>query len=199
MDDVSLLIGIGARGVERILVVLFAGLSVYFGFRLFLSLPMTNNQAGKIELPGFKVVLSKVGPGVFFAAFGSAVLVASFLHPVSIDQQNVSYMGAISLPSPIPTTQPTSVDDSSKAPQLARVELALQTLNCLPVYAKTAQGQLLPSDIEPTLRDAKLALLSTVWDEIQWGNYSEFVDWSRTGLSRVPEKIQRLYDAQIDC
>ncbi|MCF6255974.1 MAG: hypothetical protein L3J98_06840 [Gammaproteobacteria bacterium] len=199
MNDIGLLVGIGARSTERILVVLFAGLSVYFGFRLFLALPMQNNQAGKIELPGFKVILSKAGPGIFFAAFGSAVLVASFIHPISIDQQNGSYMGAVSPASPMPITSLTPVDDGSKAVQLAQVELALQTLNCLPAYAKAAQGQLLPSDIELTVRDAKLALLRTVWDDVQWGDYSEFVAWSRTGLSQTPKKIQALYAANITC
>jgi len=198
VDDIGLLIGIGARGIERLLVVLFAGLSIYFGFRLFLALPTQNNQQGEIELPGFKVVLSKVGPGVFFAAFGSAVLIASFTHPVSVDLESGSYAGAVSQTVAVSAlSTPNAV--TGRAAELDRIALALQTLNCLPAYAQAAQGRLLAGDIEPALRDAKLALLQPVWDQMQWGDYARFKAWAHSGAGQVPDKIQILYLAQTDC
>ena len=62
------------RMFERILVVLVGGLSIYLGYRLFFHLPMEKRSGGELTFPGMKVVLTRVGPGVFFAAFGSVVL-----------------------------------------------------------------------------------------------------------------------------
>lgn len=66
------------RGIERLIIVAFGGLSIYLGFRLFDRASVTagemSAQAGSISL-----TLRKVWPGVFFAAFGMFILVISML------------------------------------------------------------------------------------------------------------------------
>ena len=62
------------RGAERLLIVAVAALCIRFGYKLFQSLPVEHSSGGSLKLPSARVVLSKVGPGVFFALFGALVL-----------------------------------------------------------------------------------------------------------------------------
>jgi len=64
------------RGTERILIVLIAGLSIFLGYRLFhLAVASEGEFAGKGY--GASVTMRRIGPGVFFAFFGAAVLIFS--------------------------------------------------------------------------------------------------------------------------
>ena len=80
MDPQSLTILVGA--FQRILSILIGGMLIYFGYRLFLSLPGKRGRdggSGEFSLGGAnKVKLSKVGPGVFFAVFGAGLIAYSF-------------------------------------------------------------------------------------------------------------------------
>src|SRR5689334_5936585 len=62
------------RGVERVIIVAVAALCISLGYALFQSVPTDHESGGKFEFANAKIVLSKVGPGVFFALFGSLVL-----------------------------------------------------------------------------------------------------------------------------
>ncbi len=197
MDEIGLLFGIGARGIERLLVVVFAGLSIYFGYRLFLALPI-NDHKGEIAVPGFKVVLTKAGPGVFFAAFGSAILIAAFTNPVDIDFERGSYAGAMPAAAQDLATMPDT-PEAGLEPARERVRLALQTLNCLPGYAAAASANLAASDIELAVRDAKVALLQGVWKSGEWGEYDVFVAWSKTGQGAIPDELRAWYLARNGC
>ena len=48
----SNLVAIAAHSIERIIAVLLGGLAVYYGFRLFLVIPLETLSDGKIQLPG---------------------------------------------------------------------------------------------------------------------------------------------------
>jgi len=78
---------VAGRMIERLLVVASAGLSIYLGYRLFLRIPDYRDAQGEIKLPAMNmsVTFSRVGPGVFFAVFGAAVLLASYLHPITVE------------------------------------------------------------------------------------------------------------------
>lgn len=66
------------RSFERILDTVIGGISIYLGYRLFLKLPEKTDSQGKVVLPGnISIYLSRVGPGVFFALFGAAVIALS--------------------------------------------------------------------------------------------------------------------------
>src|SRR5262249_56468134 len=92
MDPESLTILVGA--FQRILSILIGGMLVYFGYRLFLSLPGKrggDRGSGEFSLGrGSKVKLSKVGPGVFFAIFGAGLIAYSFAKPMKV---NIPAMG----------------------------------------------------------------------------------------------------------
>ena len=63
------------RGVERILIVGGGLMALYLGYRLFLG-GLNSEQSGEFAGKSFSIKLIKVGPGVFFALFGTCVLMA---------------------------------------------------------------------------------------------------------------------------
>jgi hypothetical protein len=72
-----------ARATERILLVLVGALAVYLGYSLFRHIPSVNKSEGKLALPGgVSIFLTRIGPGVFFAFFGIAVIGYSVAQPV---------------------------------------------------------------------------------------------------------------------
>jgi hypothetical protein len=87
MDPQSLTIVLGA--FQRMLGILIGGMLVYFGYRLFLSLPGKRGRdggSGEFSLGrSSKVKLSKVGPGVFFAIFGAGLIAYSFAKPMKVN------------------------------------------------------------------------------------------------------------------
>jgi len=64
------------RGGERILIVLFGGLSLFFGWNLF-RVGVMQEQRAEFKNGDVSVTLQKVGPGIFFALFGSCILVVA--------------------------------------------------------------------------------------------------------------------------
>ena len=65
---------VALRGAERLLIVAVAGLSIVLGFWLFKIVPTDTDSSGEFRALNMSIVVSKVGPGVFFAAFGALVL-----------------------------------------------------------------------------------------------------------------------------
>lgn len=171
------------RMVERITAVLIGGLSIYLGYRLFFHLPFVHDNEGQIEMPGVKIVLSRIGPGVFFAAFGAMVLVYSFGHPISYERSSdnkkpASQVSNTSKESETPMdtkkfTGMSGIDTSGTSvnPQQRNKALTtIQMLNC-------AQQILLNNETDPdfndklslAITDAKRTLMLSVWNEDDWG------------------------------
>ena len=66
------------RGAERIIIVLIGGASIWMGWRLFAALGGDASQSAEFGGASLTIKLQKVGPGVFFALFGSLLIAASF-------------------------------------------------------------------------------------------------------------------------
>ena len=82
MDINELLIG---RLVERILVVLFGGLSLVLGWRLFI-VGVVDPQIAEVKFRDWKVSLRQVGPGTVFAALGIAVMGFALFRPLEVSE-----------------------------------------------------------------------------------------------------------------
>src|ERR1041385_3402659 len=108
MDPQSLTILVGA--FQRILSILIGGMLVYFGYRLFLSLPgKRGGDGGSGEFSvgrGSKVKLSKVGPGVFFAIFGAGLIAYSFAKPMKVNIPTAAVTGPNAAAAPSAATAP---------------------------------------------------------------------------------------------
>jgi len=192
------LIAISARSLERIVAVLLGGLAIYYGFRLFLDVPFERYSDGKIQLPGMSVVLSKAGPGLFFAAFGAIVIVTSLMQSVTVGRGEYAgtapaYQGATEAP-----LQSTQAKPSEQ--ELSRVRLAIQTLNCMYRVSSAAPKPLSAFDCEVAVRDAKLALLATVWDAGTWGEFDDFRGWATGSTSATTSPAKEIFEAsRADC
>ena len=69
------------RGAERIIIVLIGGASIWMGWRLFAALGADASQSAEFGGASLTIKLQKVGPGIFFALFGSLLIAASFWNP----------------------------------------------------------------------------------------------------------------------
>ena len=72
------------RTLERLLIVLFSGLSLVLGWSLF-KVRLLRDQTAEFTGKGWTIRLERVGPGIFFALFGVIGLVFSVSHPLNLD------------------------------------------------------------------------------------------------------------------
>ena len=79
MDEANILFA--GRLAERLLVVFFGGLSLTFGWHLF-KIGVVKPQSAELSRKDIVFRLRKVGPGVFFALFGAAILAVSLDRPL---------------------------------------------------------------------------------------------------------------------
>lgn len=203
------------RMLERIIAVLIGGLAIYLGYRLFFHLPFERSHEGELQLPGVKIVLSRVGPGVFFAAFGSLVLYYSLTEEVKVSRsmqgpaqaqqgQDVAsgdvvrredFTGAASLPAGTPTVSPTG---AAVTPQRrAKALTSLEMLNCAQrLLARDGSSPELQGKLALAIRDGKRALMLSIWDEGDWGPQEQL---GVMGLVEgAPFQLRSLFDATYE-
>lgn len=196
MDPVTL------RAVERILVVLFAGMAIYLGYRLFLAVPTQRGSDGKVTLPGgTEVVLNRAAPGIFFALFGSIALGISLYSAVQVTSPAASGDGptAVYHPggAPVTATAPEQAaatgepalryyrgmvtpDGASAGPsvdaefELAQLRRLFFTLNALAESAPAEGAEAVAQ--RGDLRQVKLRLMRSAW-QADWGAYADFAAW----------------------
>ncbi len=170
------------RMFERIIAVVIAGISIYLGYRLFFHLPFEHTNEGQIELPGVKVVLSRVGPGIFFAAFGSIILYFSLTTQITVDnkvylnkpveqgengKQDIQ-QAQVSTFTGMGSKGPTGVVTEQ---QRTKALNTIQMLNCTERLLANEPG--IGDQISLATRDAKRVLLLSVWDEDDWGSIEQ--------------------------
>ncbi|MBS0527445.1 MAG: hypothetical protein JSS04_27715 [Proteobacteria bacterium] len=181
------------RMAERLLGLLAGGLCVVLGYQLFIRLPDKADSAGKVILPGgVSIWLSRVGPGIFFALFGVAIIAYSFASTVRISEQTAAPVQA-SADTPTTTLassrrEISAMSDRSgqrvareeREEQLTYLRLALANLN--------AAIDRLQRDTQPPERErlvaglqgAKMLLLRGNWDT-SWGDPARFQAWVNSG------------------
>jgi hypothetical protein len=81
VDPVTIVVA--QRAAERTIIALFAGVSLILGYRLF-KLGIIDQQKGEMGWGNLKVKLLSVGPGVFFAMFGTVVFGILAFRPLNI-------------------------------------------------------------------------------------------------------------------
>jgi hypothetical protein len=203
VDAQSLTILLGAS--QRILGVLIGGMLVYFGYRLFLSLPGKRGReggSGEFSLGrASKVKLSKVGPGVFFAVFGAGLITYSFANPmkVNIPAASPSAPSTASASKAGPTTVAATgfsyigaVSEAETDEDRARMRTETQediiVLNRALDRANASERP----QVERAVVRAKVALMEPLWAE-DWGELKDFRDWLAKG-GTPPAKTQPAAD-----
>ena len=184
---------------ERILGVLIGGLLIYFGYRLFLSLPGKRGRDGGTGdfsfAGGNKIKLSKVGPGVFFAIFGAGLIVFSLTRSVSLTASEPTANAPAAKPRVVATSTFKFVGavsvpetDEDRARLRAETQQDIVALNRALDGAKAAERP----ELERAATKAKLAVMEPLWAE-DWGDIADFREWLDKGGS-PPAGVQGAVD-----
>jgi hypothetical protein len=198
------------RALERFANVLIGALAIYLGYKLFMNLPERREEKKgemKLMLPGdISVYVSRVGPGVFFALFGTAVVLMSFVSTLQIDTQKGTASSITASDSTRPSGAPakpgTSVSLSYVSGEVeadrfstdrAAVQRDLAALRGLEAalndYVDTGKGPRIEASeantLLNTLQRVKRSLLLSVWDD-KWGNSQLFSQWVQQGAMSPP-------------
>lgn len=149
------------RMTERILSVGAAAMTIYFGYRLFVLVPTQQNSDGKIALPNFSVVLTKVGPGVFFALFGAAILYQSLSSSIKVDA--TSFSGTMERDPAAAAVRPDAAS-TAEAIDAAAARRDIEALSCMQTQLAAAGRGSAAADVDRAVRDAKAALARSAGD-----------------------------------
>jgi hypothetical protein len=174
MDPVMMM-----RAIERIIDALIGGFSVYLGYRLFLVVPQQANSEGRFQLhKGTAIYLTRVGPGIFFALFGAAVIFTSLYRGVTVGPDYVAGFGG----SPVAANSDDRYGRGQQASTTLKAEIAkdIVALNHLPLALRSDLRADQRSDILIAVPRIKLALMKPVWDQ-GWGDMASFEDWALNG------------------
>jgi hypothetical protein len=174
------------RGLERLAVVLIGGMAIYLGYRLFLAVKADASGEARISLPGdVTVMVSRVGPGVFFALFGSIVVAASLYFSISYSdpERDIIYRG-------IAPAGRSAADAAITADRMAsaenleldrvRLRQEIEFLNRLPALLGPDLGKGQRATAARHVREVKLRLMSTVWAG-DWSDLAAFRLWAEGG------------------
>jgi hypothetical protein len=133
------------------------------------SLPAERQASGTLTLPSAKLVMSKVGPGVFFALFGGLVLwqgVRTQLNAGPVVAATTTLAQGAQAAHTAQGGQITLASSSGDQASLSHVENDISVLNCLAAFAPDDLG---PGEAERVLHKARVALIGTVWQPA-WGD-----------------------------
>lgn len=177
------------RMVERLLGLLSGALCVVLGYRLFINLPEKTDSAGKVVLPGgVSIWLSRVGPGIFFALFGAAIVAYSFASTVRVtNEQNVPRASSDTPGEALAMRRQEIAAMSARAAKTDTKEQMLIDLRGSMTDLNTAIDRI-GRDVAPPERDrliaglqnAKMLLLRTAWVPT-WGDPARFQSWINSG------------------
>ncbi|WP_321527816.1 hypothetical protein [Sedimenticola selenatireducens] len=165
------------RFAERIIGVLIGGMAIYLGYRLFLKIPDRQDGEGRFSLRDVSIVISRVGPGVFFALFGASVVGVSFFQGTEAewrpDSQRFSGMGA---------EAPLTTDRRA----LLRRDIAI--LNNIVPKLSAGLPEQDRAEVELALPRIKFALMKPAWAEGEdgWSDPRRFEIWLNDGQQSPP-------------
>ncbi len=187
---------IALRSLERLLGILIGGLSIYLGYRLFMNLPARREGEGQIKLWDLSIVLSRVGPGVFFALFGALVVGLSLYHGVSVERvEGDAATGGAHSSNPLFRADrfsglvgggATGLDARADARALLRRDIAM--LNNL---SPKLRADLPPQDraeVELAIPRIKFSLMEPLWPQgaAGWGDAGRFKAWLQAAAPEPP-------------
>jgi hypothetical protein len=166
------------RLVERLAAVAIGAFAIWLGFQLFLAMPALPVGESKVSLPGgVSIYLSRIGPGVFFALFGTGLIGYTVSRTTTLKQSVDGDKRTQDINFAIPGRRPPP-----GAPPESPAALGLPTERIvagLAGLADTLQTQ--PNDPvrilrERSLRDARARVMLLDWKP-EWGEPAEFREW----------------------
>lgn len=191
------------RGIERIIVVLIGGISIYLGYRLFLKLPHLDSE-GKITFPwDISILLSRVGPGVFFALFGAAVVIFSLYRTIEYSEQKPSVAPQATAtggenPMVTHSLEFTGLGSNLTVGDIQAREDARALLRKDIAILNTVLRQLRPDlstqdlgSAQRAIARVKFALMKSVWIDRDWGSQATFKAWLKDETLPPPKELEQ--------
>ncbi len=194
-----------SRSVERIIATLLGGGAIYWGYRIFLSLPNFSHIDDNFK---FKKYLSfnsiKIAAGTLFLIFGAYIALATVLKTVSYNEKDAGVISDRPFGDTGNNENETSKSYSGVGDNQKRNlrEDDMIDYNNLPGYFSTLNRVpgFLIQDIDP--RDArevqlsisrvKLNFMLSIWKPGEWGDKVAFRDWVIEGASGPkPETVKQ--------
>ena len=177
------------RMVERLLGLLAGALCVVLGYRLFINLPEKTDSSGKVVLPGgVSIWMSRVGPGIFFALFGAAIVAYSFASTVKVTNEQAAPRASTDAPAEALAMRRQEI--AAMSARAAKSDTTEQALIALRITLADLNATIdrLGRDVAPPERDrliaglqnAKVLLLRSAWIPT-WGDPTRFQSWINSG------------------
>jgi hypothetical protein len=170
-----------SRAIERLLITLFCGMSVYLGYRLF-RLGIVEHQKGSVDSFGWKVKLDSVGPGIFFALFGVIGLTVGTLHSFTFDGDGSSASGGS-------VSSLGSFDNSQVRSEVKALNAAIDSkdINCDVLKGDLERGN-------DTLKLLRQDLLLTVFAPEDLNDWSQNQELWRRGQITDRARAKKFFD-----
>lgn len=154
------------RALERLLVVMFGGLAMYYGFKLFY---LVSSHDGELSAKGstwqFRMV--RVGPGVFFALFGTVIVTyALFQSPTIVKKGHDT---TVEIRGGTPTVDASRASDTGTLRAIATIKVFTASAGEKPT-AKQIEG------LQRALRELEVVQARVIDAQFGQGAYSE---WNR--------------------
>ncbi|MCC0028796.1 MAG: hypothetical protein H6891_00325 [Brucellaceae bacterium] len=195
----EVLTGIVLNGIQHIITIIVGMAAVYLGYRLFIEMPRRREGETKLDLPGgVSIMLSRIGPGIFFALFGAGMIVYSITKPIEITdiaEQVASADGATrslrsrTLTGLGDTGAGGAADAATARPALPEASVergrVIEALNGIATRAQQAVSGSTLLDVSVAVRESKLALMREVW-QADWGDYGAFHRWTTEQFEQDP-------------
>ena len=191
------------RAIERLIGILLGGLAIYLGYRLFMNIPQATESSAEADFSGkLKIILTRIGPGVFFALFGAGIVWASYHYQVSAGSitEMAAQLNSIKQDSVRQTVKQIAYNglgaNEDNSPnheeQAGPVRRTLRVLNQLPTLLPPNRQ---PQNFDMALRASKLSVIHSIWLPDKWGDYTGFDAWINKGsLPPVPSSFEEPYE-----
>ncbi len=195
----EVLTGIVLNGIQHIITILVGMAAVFLGYRLFIEMPRRREGETKLDLPGgVSIMLSRIGPGIFFALFGAGMIIYSITKPIQITDIAEQVASADGETRTSRSRSLTGLGDAtggeSAGPTAGRPALpdasvdrgrVIEALNGIAARAPQAVSGSALLDVSVAVRESKLAIMREVW-RAEWGDYPVFHRWATEQFEQDP-------------
>lgn len=181
--------------IIRFVQILAGVLLCVLGYRLFQQVPISDGTAEVSLTNHLKFNLSKVGPGVFFALFGTAIVIQAIISPPRLERES-SPMASKTMATQervliagqrdATVAQGAILTDEQLRPQL-------RFLNGLAGLLRENISIEQRVKFENDQREAKLALMAGAWDSRHWGDFTNFAAWARGDPTITPNPAAKTF------
>lgn len=194
----EVLTGIVLNGIQHIITIIVGMAAFFLGYRLFIEMPRRREGETKLDLPGgVSIMLSRIGPGIFFALFGAGMIIYSITKPIEITDIAEQVASADGATRSLRSRSLTGLGDTTgnagmpETPRPALPEASVDrgrviaALNGIAAQAQQNASASALLDVSVAVRESKLALMRETW-QAEWGDYAAFHRWATEQFEQDP-------------